>query len=314
VGATGPRRAASRFAWPLLVAVLGLSAGACRPADPPAAPDTTSSLAEPVPAPPAPQEHVAAPAPAPRRPRPTAAPAPRGPALPLVEHAGSVDGPIQWRVAESTTAAADAPLIVLLHGRGDHAEAFLRLAWRLAPHLPRSVRFIAAEAPRPFGLGRGRQWFDPKDGTPETSLAARLGELDTFLAALAARYPEAPRPTVVGFSQGGMVALHLALQRPGAIAAAVSLSGALAAEARAEGPSGARPAVLVAYGRQDTVIEPGRTEAAANVLEAAGHAVTRFAFDGGHRVPDALVEEVGRWLAAHLGAPPEAEKGTAPAP
>ncbi len=250
----------------------------------------------------------------PRRERPRAAPAPRGPALPLVEHAGSVDGPIQWRVAESVDAPAAAPLIVLLHGRGDHAEAFLRLAWRLAPHLAGPVRFIAAEAPRPFGLGRGRQWFDPRDGSPASSLAARLGELDTFFAALTARYPEAPRPLVIGFSQGGMMALHLALERPDAIAAAVSLSGALAADVAAPPRGTSRPPVLVASGAADDVVAPERSEAAAARLEEAGHPVTRLPFDGGHRVPDPVAEAAGRWVAERLAALADAEKAAAPTP
>jgi len=216
------------------------------------------------------------------------------PTLPLSEHSGSITGPISWVIAESAQAQATSPLIVLLHGRGDNPESFVRLAWRLAERLRTPVRFVAARAPHPIGLAQGRQWFDPKDGGPEASLGARLNDFDVFFESLKATYPEAPPPVVVGFSQGAMMALHLAFGRPTAIAGAASLSGGLVAPGGQPGTG--RPPVFIAAGAKDTIVPPMRSWQAADILAEAGFAVTRYPFDGSHRIDDDELDALGAWL------------------
>jgi phospholipase/carboxylesterase len=241
-------------------------------------------------------------------PRPPAARSPQ-----LVDHAGDLRGPLPWVASEAVDAAPDAPLLVLLHGRGDSPERFLRLGHDLAARLDRPLRIIAARAPQPLGVSGGRQWLGreaPPGQTPEPpakALAARVDELSVLLGRLAERYPAAPPPILVGFSQGAMVALHFAAAvGAGATTARVSgvvaLSGAFAAEIAPAVPAdprataAQRPPVLVVAGTRDTIVPPEGAWRAADWFAARGHAVACHAFDGTHRVTPAVLDAVAGWL------------------
>src|SRR3546814_11401356 len=77
----------------------------------------------------------------------------------------------------------------------------------------------------------GRQWFSFADRDPGlllAGIAAAAPCLDAFLDAALARLGLADdRLALVGFSQGTMTALHLALRRPRPCAPVVGFSGPL---------------------------------------------------------------------------------------
>ena len=77
----------------------------------------------------------------------------------------------------------------------------------------------------------GHQWFSFGDRAPEAILAgtkAAANILDAFLdEALATRGLSDRDLALVGFSQGTMMALYVALRRPQSVAAVVGYSGAL---------------------------------------------------------------------------------------
>jgi phospholipase/carboxylesterase len=235
------------------------------------------------------------------RPSPPSRPATR--AEPLVEHSGELAGPIPWIVAETASAPADAPIIALLHGRGDEPERFVALAYRLAAHLDTPVRFVVARAPLPFGMAQGRQWFDAAEGTPEAVLGRRLDDMRAFLDRVAATWPKAPRPILVGFSQGGMMALHTAVAEPARVGGAASLSGGFAVDLGTAPEATARPPILVATGDRDGVVPPERTRAAADWLAARGFAVERVEFRGAHRITDEVVKATGTWISRLIARP-----------
>ncbi len=130
-------------------------------------------------------------------------------------------------------------LVVFLHGYGADGADLLGLADALAPHLPGAV-FVAPDAPeRSAGNPFGFQWFPIPwlDGSSEAAAAAGLAQsaadLDAFLdARLADEGLEEAALALVGFSQGTMMALHVAPRRAAACAAVVGFSGRLVAPER----------------------------------------------------------------------------------
>ena len=256
-------------------------------ASPAPAPPPTASPPPPTTASPAPEAKPAARPPAVKTPkRAVRAPAPTD-GLHLLRTSGSVEGPITYLVVEPADAPPDAPLVFALHGRGDKAERFARLIERL--RLP--IRFIVADGPMPWGARAGRRWFDMKSPELAAQLTQRVTDLVTLSDAVAKRWPTAPAPSLLGFSQGAMLAIHAIAQRPDRFAGAVALSGAMLVTEGMTTTTTPRP-VLLSAGESDKVVPPERSKAAATALQALGHQVELFTFQEGHTVTGPVIKRI----------------------
>ena len=251
-------------------------------------------------------------------PQPTLSPSPlaprrsqRGPRL--MQRRGSPAGPIAYVVAEPGRPAPDLPIVIFLHGRGDRAERFGRLAESLG--LP--IRAIIARAPHPFGSGGGRAWFIGRGEAAKAQLAKDVQDLVTLAGALAEAYPQSPKPALVGFSQGAALAFEAAAQAPERWSAVVALSGFMLNGGGVETTSAAP--LLATIGIQDGIIKPAVTHKALAQLRTLGHGPEVFYFDGPHQVPEAALDKVHAFLSAHVPglaptAPPRSTQEPAPAP
>lgn len=188
-------------------------------------------------------------------------------------------------------------LVVFLHGYGADGADLLGLADPLAPHLPGTV-FLAPDAPdacagNPFG----RQWFSiPRfDGTsPEAAAAGLEAAAQDLVAFLRERMQAeglaADRLALVGFSQGTMMALHVAPRLATGLAGVVGFSGRLLQPERLAAEAQSRPPVLLIHGDADPVVPYADMAAAEAALDAAGFAVVCHTSKGlGHGIgPDGL--------------------------
>ncbi len=183
-----------------------------------------------------------------------------------------LDGP---RLAPRSGGAPDS-LVVLLHGYGADGRDLIDIGAAWAERLP-GAAFVAPHAPDPCGQAPvGRQWFplaqmDLKEMARGVEMAAP--GITRFLAAELERLAlPARRLALVGFSQGSMMALQVALdmaQAPGAVVAYSGLwAGAATGKARAQG--GPVPPVLLLHGTEDEVIPADALFASAYGLAAAG--------------------------------------------
>ncbi|HZH25693.1 MAG TPA: alpha/beta fold hydrolase [Azospirillaceae bacterium] len=165
-------------------------------------------------------------------------------------------------------------LIVLLHGLGADGDDLIGLAPHWQSVLP-TAAFIAPNAPFPCDMAPyGYQWFSLQDRTPARILAgvqAAAPMLDAFLDELLESYRLGPeRLALVGFSQGTMMAMHVAMRRDKPVAGVVGFSGALVgAELLAEDIR-SRPPVLLVHGDADQIVPVQASRLALGALEAAG--------------------------------------------
>jgi phospholipase/carboxylesterase len=220
----------------------------------------------------------------------------------------TLDGP-RWGPASG---GAPTSLVVLLHGWGADGDDLIGLAPHWGARLPDTL-FVSPHGPEPCEMNPiGRQWFSLGDLTPtgglsEAALQPRAEAVrpmvDAFIDDRLARLGLADdRLAVVGFSQGTMVALHVAIRRRAAPAALVGYSGRLIGAADLARDAVAKPPILLVHGAADDVVPAASTEAAARDLTAAGFAVEAYIRPGlGHGIDPEGLALGGDFLAARLG-------------
>jgi phospholipase/carboxylesterase len=176
---------------------------------------------------------------------------------------------------------AGRPLLLILHGFGSH-EGDL---FSLSPQLP--LEPVIASLRAPLAAGAGWSWFpidEPGNPGPAALDAAARGVLQ-WLDAL----PEQPVSIgLLGFSQGGAIALQLLRHAPERFDFAVQLSGFVAT---GELPGDARlaelrPPVFWGRGTEDEVIPraavdrtqdwlPGHSDLTEGIYEGMPHSVSQ---------------------------------------
>ncbi len=199
-------------------------------------------------------------------------------------------------------------LVVLLHGYGADAADLIGLADPLAPHLP-TTAFVAPDAPEPCRVNpAGRQWFPIPwmDGASQEeagrSFLRSAEMLDAFLDAVIAQEGLTPAAAMLlGFSQGTMMALHVAPRRAEPVAGIIGFSGRLLAPERLQTEARVKPPVLLVHGDADEVVPFASLAESRKALEAAGFDVESHVSRGvGHGIaPDGLARAL-RFMKQHL--------------
>jgi len=181
------------------------------------------------------------------------------------------------KVATAGCSDPDAPLVVLLHGRGSHEGEIIGLA----PYLPEGPAYAAVRAP--IAEGGGFAWFANRGiGRPvPESLRATMDWFRAWVDDVASGRPVA----LVGFSGGGAFVGGLLLDDPDRWAGAGILFATLPWDAGVPTSAGrlAGARVLAMQGDADAVI-PHRTA-------------------GGHGLDQESVAWLSTWLTTTLGLP-----------
>ena len=211
-----------------------------------------------------------------------------------------LDGP---RVAPAAGGDAKS-LVILLHGYGSNGDDLISLApyWRsLLPH----TAFVSPNAPEVCpGAPGGYQWWgitgmDPAQRSAGVSRAAPI--LQGFIDAELARHGLAEdRLALVGFSQGTMMALHVATSRTREVAGVVGYSGMIADPA-AISAANSKPPVLLVHGDADPMIPVQAFSTAMTMLAQAGIPVSGHVSPGlQHSIDEAGLRLGGGFLARSL--------------
>ena len=202
--------------------------------------------------------------------------------------------------------------VVVLHGWGAPGDDLVPLAEALARP---GVRFFVPAAPLPE-IGGGRAWWhlDPDTRPPHAqtdalapgfrptpAVVASRSAVQGLLGTIVDRYAPAT-VALVGFSQGAMLAIDVALSVAAsgtpAVQRVVALSGVVLVDSvpALRSPPVTRPAFFLANGQQDPVVPFEGGSRAKALLEAHGFSVTWRPFAGGHEIPEPLPAEVDRFL------------------
>ena len=147
-------------------------------------------------------------------------------------------------------------LVVLLHGYGSNGDDLISLAPYWSKMMP-DTEFLAPNGPEAWeGYASGYQWFTLQEFTPpsvRTGLDAAQPHLKKYiLEALAARNLSPRDLVIVGFSQGGMVALEMMFALPD-LRGIICYSGGFYPSGKTP-PHEPYPEILLVHGDADTVV------------------------------------------------------------
>jgi phospholipase/carboxylesterase len=201
---------------------------------------------------------------------------------------------------EIRTLTAGAPLdraraaVVMLHGRGGSAEDILSLADAL--EMP-DLAYVAPQAP-------GHTWYPLSFLAPmaqnEPALSRALATVGAVVGAIAEGGVPAERVVLLGFSQGGCLALEYAARNARRYGGVAGLSAALI------GPPGtprdyagslAGTPMFLGCSDVDGHIPLWRVQESTRVLRALGAEVTERIYPGmGHTINDDEIAQVRRML------------------
>lgn len=198
--------------------------------------------------------------------------------------------------------------VVVLHGWGAAGDDLVPLAQELKRP---GVRFFVPAGPLPE-MGGGRAWWhlDPSTRPPYASsdrlapgfrptpavLAARAA-VQGLIATVVERHAPAT-VSLVGFSQGAMLSVDVALAGAPGVERVVAMSGVVLMDSVAglTAPQTTKPRFLLSHGRQDPVVPFPGGERARDLLGQHGFPVTWRPFDGGHEIPAPVLADAERFL------------------
>ena len=192
-------------------------------------------------------------------------------------------------------------LMLLFHGVGATAQDLVPLGRVLAAEFPDAF-VVSIAAPLPAESGGGRQWFSVHGITEESRPERVAAALPAFAETVARWQKDAGVGTdavaLIGFSQGGIMALESTRDRPALAGRVVSIAGRFAQLPAAPNLA---TTVHMFHGKADPVIPYGFTVEAAKHLVAIGADVTADVLPHiGHQVNDEIAELLIERLRGHL--------------
>lgn len=197
------------------------------------------------------------------------------------------------------------PLIVLLHGRGDHPDHFVTMVERLG--LP-GIFYAIPLAPYPVpGLPNGLQYW-PEElrrdlSTPEAVLASHFyaGWLRELVRDIAGHEPvDTTRVFLIGFSQGAAMTYVAALEHPGVYAGIAPLGGWIPESHREpdriRGLAASGVSLFIGHGEQDGAVPLEAAETAHRLFSQVGASSRLMVYPPGHEIPDPMVADLREWI------------------
>lgn len=203
--------------------------------------------------------------------------------------------------------------VIWLHGLGDSGHGFAPIVPELKLPESMSVRFVFPHAPeRPVTVNGGmrmRAWYDIKTLDFESradldGVLTSAAMVEKLMDAEIANGIAPERIVLAGFSQGGVIALHLLPRITKKIAGVIALSTYMCEPSRlpteATDTNKSTP-VMMAHGDQDEVVPVFMGNAAYQALKDNGFNVTWQTYTMQHNVCMQELNDISAWLQKVLG-------------
>ena len=207
---------------------------------------------------------------------------------------------------EVNTGSKPVGSIIWLHGLGADGHDFEQLVPDL--DLPRSIplRFVFPHAPfQPVTINNGmvmRSWFDilsfdRKGRADRESFLKSCDSLRCLINNEIERGIKEEKIIVAGFSQGGAIAIHTALESNYNIAGLLALSTFMGlSDISANSPCRKGLPIFMAHGSFDPVLKIEWGRESANKIIEAGYKVEWNEYSMEHTISQKEILDIGKWI------------------
>ena len=195
--------------------------------------------------------------------------------------------------------------VIWMHGLGADGSDFVPIVPELGLSAEHAIRFIFPHAAvQPVTINNGyqmRAWYDILEmnlgrKVDEAGVAVSSEYILELIEEQKAQGISEENIVLAGFSQGGVIALDVALQMETKPAGVLALSTYLISAHQ----NGQGLKVLQCHGTQDTVVTLSLGEAARDEVINRGAEVTWRTYPMEHSVHPAEISDIGAWLAERL--------------
>ncbi len=174
--------------------------------------------------------------------------------------------------------------LVLLHGWGADANDLLPVGKLLTEGLKDRFEIVSLSAPQLHPGGLGRQWYPLYPHEWEQVPKAVL-DLEKRLNNLCFKYIPLSKTLLLGFSQGGAMALELATRNN--FQGVFALSSYPHPEWK---PLKDMPPIFLCHGNSDQVVTKAASQKSFEILLKNGVKSELYFFDGGHEITNDLIQ------------------------
>lgn len=221
------------------------------------------------------------------------------------------DEPARLATVERETGPAPTHSVIWLHGLGADGHDFEPIVPELGLQ-GRAVRFVFPHAPeRPVAINAGmrmRAWYDIRSisasrDQDEPGIAESARQVCALIERERRRGIPAANIVLAGFSQGGAMAMHVALRFPERLAGLLSLSAYLLFPERLAGeahPANRGLPVFIGHGTMDPVVPFAMGRETARTLQSLDWPVSFHDYPLPHSVSMPEIRDIGDWLRQRL--------------
>ena len=174
--------------------------------------------------------------------------------------------------------------LVLLHGWGADAQDLVPVGKLLTEGAKDSFEIVSLSAPQPHPSGSGRQWY-PLYPHEWGQVPKAVLELEMRLNNLCFEQIPLNKTLLLGFSQGGAMALELAIKNK--FAGVFALSSYPHPEWQ---PLKDMPPVFLSHGNMDQVVDKEASQKTFDILKENGNKSELYIFEGGHEISNELID------------------------
>ena len=181
-------------------------------------------------------------------------------------------------------------VVVLCHGYGGDGQDISNLAIHWQRFLPETI-FLCPNAPEICAVHpQGYQWFDLSSDKEELILEKSLiveEKLNIFIDQILNNFQLEPNNlALVGFSQGCMMSIQIALKKKKQISCLIGYSGKVINQKHLSDNIHSKPKIFLMHGANDTLVPPTHLLEAKEYLVKHGLKIkTKMFKDCEHRIP-----------------------------
>ncbi|WP_372626814.1 alpha/beta hydrolase [Arsukibacterium sp.] len=202
--------------------------------------------------------------------------------------------------------------VIWLHGLGDSGHGFAPIVPELRLPADAGIRFLFPHAPeQPVTINGGmrmRSWYDIKTmdlahRADETGVRQSAAAVQKLLDKLIADGLSSEQIVLAGFSQGGVIALHLLSRLPYKLAGVMALSTYMCAPEKLASEASAinkATPVFFGHGSQDPMVPMAAGQQAFHALKSAGFNVSWHDYRMEHSVCAQEVADISSFLQRRL--------------